>query len=81
MHFLQIKQVLHIKNLFLFYFNLNFDLTGLGLNNQKRKGPRRKNPQTQQTVRVERGLIVVKARVSCAKRAREGVSRRESRPI
>jgi hypothetical protein len=30
MHFLQIKQVLHIKNLFLFYFNLNFDLTGLG---------------------------------------------------
>jgi hypothetical protein len=39
MHFLQIKQVLYIKNLFLFYFNLNFELTGLGLNNQKTQGP------------------------------------------
>ena len=38
MHFLQIKQVLYIKNLFLFYFNLNFELTGLGLNNQKTQG-------------------------------------------
>jgi hypothetical protein len=38
MHFLQIKQVLYIKNLFLFYFYLNFELTGLGLNNQKTQG-------------------------------------------
>jgi hypothetical protein len=40
MHFLQIKQVLYIKNLFLFYFYLNFELTGLGLNNQKIAGLR-----------------------------------------
>jgi hypothetical protein len=40
MHFLQIKQVLYIKNLFLFYFYLNFELTGLGLNNQKTAGLR-----------------------------------------
>jgi hypothetical protein len=32
MHFLQIKQVLYIKNLFIFYFYLNFEMTGLGLN-------------------------------------------------
>ena len=38
MHFLQIKQVLYIKNLFLFYFNLNFELTGLGLNSRERQG-------------------------------------------
>ena len=40
MNFLQIKQVLYIKNLFLFYFYLNFELTGLGLNFQKTQGPR-----------------------------------------
>jgi hypothetical protein len=42
MHFLQIKQVLYIKNLFLFYFNLNFELTGLGLCDSppKLSGPR-----------------------------------------
>jgi hypothetical protein len=38
MHFLQIKQVLYIKNLFLFYFYLNFEFTGLDLNNQKTQG-------------------------------------------
>jgi hypothetical protein len=39
MHFLQFKQVLYIKNLFLFYFYLIFELTGLGRNNQKTQGP------------------------------------------
>jgi hypothetical protein len=38
MHFLQIKQVLYNKNLFLFYFYLIFEFSGLGLNNQKRQG-------------------------------------------
>jgi hypothetical protein len=38
MHFLQIKQVLYIKNLFLFYFYLNFELTGLGLISWKTQG-------------------------------------------
>jgi hypothetical protein len=42
MHFLQIKQVLYIKNIFLIYFYLNFELTGLGLESHKRQGPWRK---------------------------------------
>jgi hypothetical protein len=38
MYFLQIKQVLYIKNLFLFYFYLNFELTGLASFSVKVRG-------------------------------------------
>jgi hypothetical protein len=50
MHFLQIKQVLYIKNLFLFYFYLSFELTGLSLISWKTQGSRCKIPETQITV-------------------------------
>jgi hypothetical protein len=38
MHFLQLKQVLYIKNLFLFYFYLIFEFSGLGQKSQKAQG-------------------------------------------
>jgi hypothetical protein len=47
MNFLQIKQVLNIKNLFLFCICLNFELTGLGLNNPKIQGRLGKKSETQ----------------------------------
>ena len=47
MNFLQIKQVLNIKNLFLFCICLNFELTGLGLKYWKSQGPKPKFSKTQ----------------------------------
>jgi hypothetical protein len=38
MNFLQIKQVLYINNLFLFYFYLIFEFSGLGHKFQKAQG-------------------------------------------
>jgi hypothetical protein len=39
MNFPQIKQVLYIKNLFLFYFYLIFEFSGLGFISWKTQGP------------------------------------------
>jgi hypothetical protein len=38
MYFIQIKQVIFIKKLFLFYFYLIFEFSGLGLNFCKTQG-------------------------------------------
>jgi hypothetical protein len=57
MNFLEIKQVLYIKNLFLFYFYLNFELTGLGLNSRKQQGPGVSVSKTQKTAAGTAGSI------------------------
>jgi hypothetical protein len=64
MHFLQIKQVLYIKNLFLFYFNLLFEFSGLGLNNQKRQESQGNIFKTQRIPQRTTGSISVLVRGS-----------------
>jgi hypothetical protein len=70
MNFLQIKQVIYIKNLFLFYFYLNFELTGLGLISWKVQGSRGNNSKTQGTASMDRGLDSVKCTDLFVKRLR-----------
>jgi hypothetical protein len=81
MHFLQIKQVIYIKNLFLFYFYLNFELTGLGLISWKTQGLRVNVPKTQGVPGEDGGLNPRKPRVSLDNMPREGVWLNVRRPI
>jgi hypothetical protein len=82
MHFLQIKQVLYIKNLFLFYFYLNFELTGLGLISWKTQ--RRWRKRSQDTDDKQGGLrvhfLILRSLLRKCARAEE-VSRVFSRTI
>jgi hypothetical protein len=64
MHFLQIKQVLYIKNLFLFYFYLLFEFSRLGLNNQKRQESQGNISKTQRIPQGTAGSISVLVRGS-----------------